>query len=139
MQENIELPKSLFVSVSEYDFTRINAKPLYSYEKTLEEISKEEPLLATNLLENELLYGKFVASDIQVVSDQGIISTEMDGPETALGFFHKSINENIIGEIIVSPMDIVVSTFTLISKIQKKQESLISVPKFIISLEATII
>ncbi len=137
MSENFELPKSLFISLSEYDYTRINAKPLYSYDQTLEEISAEKPILATNLLENELLYGSNVTSDIQIVSDLGTISTEMDGPQTAIGAFHKSIYDNVLGGIIVSPMDIVVSTLHVIQKSKKNESTFISLPRFIINLEKT--
>ncbi len=137
MQENIELPKSLFVSFSDYEYSIINAKPLYAHEKTLEEIAAEKPILAANLLENELLYGKPMTPDIQVVSDYGTISTEMDGPQTAFGVFHKTIHDNILGEIVVSPMDIVISTFKIVSKMKKQEEMILSVPKFIINLPRT--
>jgi hypothetical protein len=139
MQENIELPKSLFVSFSDYEYSIINSKPLYAFEKTLEEISTEKPILAANLLENELLYGRPITPNIQIVSDLGVISTEMDGPQIAFGAFHKSIEHNILGEIVVSPMDIIISTFHVIKRMQRNEETIISVPKFIINLSQTII
>ena len=135
---NIELPKSMFISFSEQEYKKMNEIPVYAHEKTLEDISAEEPVLAATIIEDTLLYRIRTKPDIQIVSDLGVISSEMDGDSIAFGAFNKALSRNIVNNKVISPMDIIVSTFMRMGSGRDYERKLISIPKFIIQLSSTI-
>ena len=75
----LALPKSAFLSLEEYDYEKINNIPVYAHDRTLEEISEKEPILATRIISSTLSYGRYLKTDIQIVSNIGLISSSQDG------------------------------------------------------------
>ena len=131
----LELPKSVFLSLAEYDYEKMNNIPVYYHEKTLEEISEDEPLLATKYISNTLSYGRYINTDIQIISNLGIISSEMDGESIAYGVLERLLRRNLEGDEVIEPLDIVISTFVRMGIDRNYQKKLVSIPKFIISLQ----
>jgi hypothetical protein len=131
----IELPKSVFLSLAEYDFEKMNNIPVYAHEKTLQEISENEPLLATKIISNTLSYERNLKADIQIISNIGIISSEMDGDSIAYGVLERLLKRNIAGDKIIEPLDIVISTFIRMGIGRNFDKKLVSIPKFIINLQ----
>ena len=134
----LALPKSAFLSLEEYDYEKINNIPVYAHDRTLEEISENEPILATKIISSTLSYGSYLKTDIQIVSNIGLISSEMDGDSIAYGALERLLKRSVAGDKILEPLDIVVSTFIRMGTGKNYQKKLVSVPKFIINLQTTI-
>ncbi len=136
MNNKFSFPKSIFLSFLDQDFERINNIPVYSYDKTLEEISQEKPILAINFINNELLYNPEIRPEIQIVSNFGNISSKLDGDQIAMGALGKVIEKNIKGRAIVDPLDFVLSTYVKMGPHKGIDHGYVSIPKFIISLKS---
>jgi hypothetical protein len=134
----LALPKSAFLSLEEYDYEKINNIPVYAHDRTLEEISEKEPILATRIISSTLSYGRYLKTDIQIVSNIGLISSEMDGDSIAYGALERLLKRSVAGDNILEPLDIVVSTFIRMGTGKNYQKKLVSIPKFIINLQTTI-
>jgi len=136
MNNKFSFPKSIFLSFLDQDFERINNIPVYSYDKTLEEISQEKPILAINFINNELLYNPKIKPEIQIVSNFGNISSKLDGDQVALGALAKVIEKSIKSSVVVDSLDFVLSTYVKMGLHKDTDHDYMSIPKFIISLKS---
>ncbi len=127
-------PTSIFLSFQTSEFDRMNNMPIYGFDKTLEEISNEEPIKAIKIISNELNYGKKIKPAIEIVNKLGAISSDLDGEQAAKGILFKTIENSIKDDIVIDPLDIVLASFVKLGDFRKDDFKLFSVPQFIISL-----